>query len=51
MLPKMMASANAQERTIGQFISLAEGTGWKLSSIGRSPKSLMCLIVFDPVPV
>jgi hypothetical protein len=48
---QMMASANAQERTIGQFISLVEGTGWKLSSIGRSPKSLMCLIIFDPVPV
>jgi len=48
---QMMASANAQERTIGQFISLAEGTGWKLSSIGRTPKSLMCLIIFDPVPV
>jgi len=47
----MMASANAQERTIGQFISLVEGTGWKLTSIGRNPKGLMSLIIFDPLPV
>jgi len=46
---QMMVSANAQERTIGQFISLAEGTGWKLGSIRRNFKSTRALLVFDAV--
>jgi hypothetical protein len=48
---QMMVATNSQERTIGQFIDLVAGTGWKLGSIGRSSKSAMCLIVFDPVAV
>jgi hypothetical protein len=46
-----MVMLNAQERTIGQFIDLVEGTGWKLGSIGRSPKSLRSILVFYPVQV
>lgn len=30
-----MCCLNAQERTIGQFIDLVKGTGWKLDSISR----------------
>ena len=45
----MMVAANAQERTIGQFIDLADGTGWKLTSIGRSSQNEMALIVFSAV--
>lgn len=32
-----MACLNAQERTVGQFVAVVDGTGWKLSSINRSP--------------
>jgi hypothetical protein len=45
----MMAAANGQERTIGQFIDLVEGTGWKLGSIGRSHEGAVALLTFNPV--
>lgn len=44
-----MVIGNAQERTIGQFINLVDGTGWKLESIGRDIKSARVLLVFGPV--
>lgn len=46
---QMMVVFNAQERTIGQFIDLVDGTGWKLVSIGRSFQTPMALLVFDVV--
>jgi hypothetical protein len=46
---QMMIASNAKERTLGQFIDLANGTGWKLASIGRSPKDTMALFIFEPV--
>jgi hypothetical protein len=45
----MMIASNAKERTLGQFIDLVNGTGWKLVSIGRSPKDTMALLTFEPV--
>jgi hypothetical protein len=47
----MMVLANSQERTIGQFISLVDGTGWKLRSIERSSQNAMALLLFNPVVV
>jgi hypothetical protein len=47
----MMILLNAQERTIGQFVDLVDGTGWKLGSIGRTSLTAMALLVFDPVTV
>jgi hypothetical protein len=46
-----MVALNSQERTIGQFIELVDGTGWKLVSIGRSSRSPLCLMVFETVAV
>jgi hypothetical protein len=34
---QMMNFLNAQERTVGQFIDLVQGTGWKLDFINRGP--------------
>jgi hypothetical protein len=44
-----MVIANAQDRTIGQFINLVDGTGWKLGSIGRNPESLRSILVFHTI--
>lgn len=46
-----MALANAQERTLGQFINLARGTGWKLGSINRNHESAVALLVFNPITI
>jgi len=45
---QMMVAFNSQERTIGQFINLVEGTGWRLKAIGRSFGSSVCLMVLKP---
>jgi len=45
----MMIGSNAKERTVGQFINLVDGTGWKLVSIGRSSKDAMALFTFETV--
>jgi hypothetical protein len=45
----MMAAANGQERTIGQFLDLTRDTGWKLGSIGRSHESAVALLTFNPI--
>jgi hypothetical protein len=45
----MMAMVNSQERTISQFVSMVDGTGWKLTSINRSPPPGYAGIVFLPV--
>ena len=45
----MMVATNGQERTIGQFISLVEGTGWKLGSIGRNHEGAAALFTFNPI--
>ncbi|EIM82217.1 S-adenosyl-L-methionine-dependent methyltransferase [Stereum hirsutum FP-91666 SS1] len=42
---RMMNSCNAQERTIGQWIKVAEGTGWKLESVKRGP---LCALIYRP---
>jgi hypothetical protein len=47
----MMALYNAQERTIGQFVKLVDGIGWKLESIGRGSRTAMAALVFNAVPV
>jgi hypothetical protein len=46
-----MAAANGQERTIGQFMDLVKGTGWKLGSIGRSLEGSVALLTFNAVPL
>jgi hypothetical protein len=46
-----MAVANAQERTIGQFINLVRGTGWQLGSINRNHESAVALLIFNPITV
>jgi hypothetical protein len=46
---QMMVALNAKERTIGQFIDLVNGTGWKLVSISHSTKDAMALLTFEPV--
>ena len=43
-----MVTANSQERTIGQFVSLVNDTGWKLETICRSPGNSMVLLIFNP---
>ncbi|KIM81164.1 hypothetical protein PILCRDRAFT_8864 [Piloderma croceum F 1598] len=42
----MMALHNSQERTVGQFQELVEGTGWKLESISTSSAGTMSSLVF-----
>lgn len=42
-------AVNAQERTVGQFVDLVDGTGWKIESISRSPKSALSLLIFTAV--
>jgi len=42
-----MTLLNAQERTVGQFIELVDGTGWKLVEINRD--LLLSGLVFVPV--
>jgi hypothetical protein len=48
---QMMVVANTPQRTMGQFIDLVDGTGWKLGSIGRSSKSAIALLVFNPMSI
>jgi hypothetical protein len=48
-LHQMMALHNSQERTIGQFHELAEGTGWKLESISTSTVGAMPSLVFSHI--
>jgi hypothetical protein len=38
-----MVNHNGMERTVGQWIGLAEGTGWKLESIKQGP---VCALVW-----
>jgi hypothetical protein len=45
-LRQMMALHNSQERTIGQFEDLVQGTGWKLESISTSHISTVSSLVF-----
>ena len=44
-----MVMANSQERTIGQFVNLVNGTGWKLVSVHRSHVNPMVLLTLHPV--
>ena len=48
-LRQMMAMHNSQERTIGQFEDLVQGTGWKLESISTSHISPMSCLVFGHI--
>jgi hypothetical protein len=48
-LHQMMALHNSQERTIGQFHELVEGTGWKLESISTSSAGTMSSLVFEHI--
>lgn len=45
----MMTLFNGQERTVGQFVQLARGTGWELDTVSRSPHDALSLLVFNPV--
>ncbi|CAA7268218.1 unnamed protein product [Cyclocybe aegerita] len=38
---RMMANCNSPERTIGQWVDLAEGTGWKLESVKKGALSAL----------
>ena len=46
-----MTVNNGQERSIQQFISLVNGTGWKLDSIGRAQQGHGSLLIFNVVAV
>jgi len=43
---QMLNAGNSQERTVKQWVEVAEGTGWKLEAIKRGP---MCGLSFAPV--
>ena len=45
----MIVVANGQERTIGQFVDLVDGTGWQLGSISRNHEGAVALLIFNPV--
>lgn len=45
----MVNVLNAQERTLGQFIELVDGTGWKLVSVNRGSVGALPALVFVPV--
>lgn len=47
----MMTNFNAQERTVGQFIRMADGTGWEIESISRGADGTIALLVFGVVDV
>lgn len=42
----MMNFLNAQERTVGQFLELVEGTGWKLDFINQGLGGALSTSVF-----
>lgn len=46
---QMMSVLNAQERTIGQFMDLVDGTGWKLHSISRGVGGAASMLIFNTV--
>lgn len=48
---QMMTLLNAQERTVGQFIDLVDGTGWKLESVGRNAQNSLAMLVFNPITI
>lgn len=43
---QMMNNCNSPERTIGQWVELAEGTGWKLEMVKRGP---LCSLIYKTV--
>lgn len=49
LLGKMLTFFNAQERTVGEFVDLADGTGWNLESISRGVNSSLSALVFKRV--
>jgi hypothetical protein len=46
---QMMNLFNSCERTVGQFLDLADGTGWKLESIKRGLGGALAALVFIPI--
>jgi hypothetical protein len=44
-----MLCLNSQERTLGEWISLTEGTGWQLVDIKRVKAATMSSLIFRPV--
>lgn len=42
----MLLEFNSQVRTIGEFIALVKGTGWKLEDIKRAKGRTMSSLVF-----
>jgi hypothetical protein len=45
----MMLTLNSQERTVGEWIVLTEGTGWQLEDIKRVKYVTMSSLIFGAV--
>lgn len=46
---QMMTMHNSQERTIGQFIDLVDGTGWKLELVRPGIDSTLSCLLFGHI--
>jgi hypothetical protein len=44
-----MELLNALERTLGQFIDVVDGTGWKLVAVNRGVGERQAALVFDAI--
>lgn len=45
----MMEILNTLERTVGGFVDLVDGTGWKLVAINRGVGDRLTALVFDAI--
>jgi hypothetical protein len=44
-----MLCLNSQERTLGEWTALTEGTGWQLVDIKRVKAAAMSSLIFRPI--
>jgi hypothetical protein len=45
----MMLCLNSQERTLGEWINLMEGTGWQLEDVKRVKGDTMSSLIFGAI--
>jgi len=46
-----MLCLNGQERTLGEWTTLTDGTGWQLADIKRVKGAAMSSLIFRPIEV
>jgi len=46
---QMMLCLNSQERTLGEWTTLTEGTGWQLEDIKRVKGATMSSLIFGAI--